>query len=486
MRGNVDMKWGHMNRTIALGLLACAALAGCGSTTPRAQQAALRATVRGLTAAGALSAVHLSISPASLEVDLQRDPTTGDFTGLLFVPAGEQTLTATAFAGATRVGRGSTTVTVADKVESAVVLTILDETGPGPTPDHSPIVTSLTAPASPSSGQPVSLSASAVDPDGDPVTYQWSSSCGGAFSAAGATTTGWTPAAAGPCTLTFSASSNGLTDHVDVLVAVDGVSTCSDLADVSAPVQRRYVAQPAPAPAGGVITDGLYVIASSLEYIGPGGPSGGTGETQQMTLRIQGDRVDVASARDGQQSGTITARDGTSFTVSFTCPALRTMTIRYTASPTSLALYDADGPDRVQIFTLQGVSACTSLPDLGGLVEDVLVAQDAPPTTGGAISDGTYALKQRISYTGASGASGGTGSFHRGMVRFQGNQVEHVGDEKRESGTYAVTGSTLTVSLSCPIAETFVASYSATPTGLSILDPASGQVEVYEIIPTSP
>ncbi|HEY6891528.1 MAG TPA: hypothetical protein VI300_27225, partial [Solirubrobacter sp.] len=328
-----------MKTHIAIGLLACAALA-CGARTAPARatgQGGIRATVKAQTAAGTLTGVHLSIAPAGIELDLALDAKVGAFGGFAFVPAGAQTLTAVAFVGTTRVGSGTATVTVADKVNTAVHIAILDETGARPSPDHGPIVTSLAGPTAPGVGETVTLTASALDPDdaSAAIAFAWSASCGGAFGTPGAASTTWTPAAAGPCTVSVVATSNGLSDRGDLLVAVGGVTTCSDLVDVSAPVQTQWVSQPMPAPAGGTVADGTYVLVSSIDYGGTGGPPPPGGSFEQVTIRIQGGRIEVAD-RGGAKSGTIAVVGPTSLEVDLTCPSLQTMRLGYSADATSL------------------------------------------------------------------------------------------------------------------------------------------------------
>ena len=59
-----------------------------------------------------------------------------------------------------------------------------------------PSVSAMNAlPSRPVAGQPVRLSASASDPDGDGLQYSWASTCAGTFSSLGSATTDFTLAA---------------------------------------------------------------------------------------------------------------------------------------------------------------------------------------------------------------------------------------------------------------------------------------------------
>jgi hypothetical protein len=92
-----------------------------------------------LTASTQITRVTVTITPASVTRDLTVDPQDPTrFTGTIAVPVGTQTVRADAFAGSTQVGSGSASVTVEKGAHIQALITILDETGPNPGPDHSP------------------------------------------------------------------------------------------------------------------------------------------------------------------------------------------------------------------------------------------------------------------------------------------------------------------------------------------------------------
>jgi hypothetical protein len=160
----------------------------------------------------ALTRVHVEAAPSGAFADLVFDAETDRWTGTLTVHAGvAQTLTATAYAGLDEVGTGTATLTVAQHDTAVALITILDDTSRPPGADHGPIIASVTAAASPVYGSPVALAVSAVDPDADALEHSWSTSCGGAFSAATAADTDWTPASVGACTITASVRSRDIT-----------------------------------------------------------------------------------------------------------------------------------------------------------------------------------------------------------------------------------------------------------------------------------
>src|SRR5262249_7256924 len=130
-------------------------------------------TVSAQTSGSAITRVSVAIAPANVVGDLTRDPA-GTFSGTLAVPPGSQTVTATAFAGAAQVGSGAGSAVVVAGQTVQVSITVPDGTGPAPGPDHSPVITVLTqSSGSVMLGGQVSLSATAVDADNDPLTYAW-------------------------------------------------------------------------------------------------------------------------------------------------------------------------------------------------------------------------------------------------------------------------------------------------------------------------
>jgi hypothetical protein len=188
----------------------------------------VRVAVTAQTSAGQISRVSVSVMPANLSTDLVRDGT-GAFVGTVrFVPAGvSQTLTATAWTGLAPAGTGSGSVIVANGETKQLSITVLDATGPAARPDHSPVITSLTASAaSVALGDPVALGATALDVDGDATTFAWSAApagCGTFASSTSASTT-WTAAALGTCAITVRASAGGLSDSRSTNIQVGALA----------------------------------------------------------------------------------------------------------------------------------------------------------------------------------------------------------------------------------------------------------------------
>jgi hypothetical protein len=113
-------------------------------------------------------------------------------------------------------------VEITANATASVYIRILDSTGPAPVPDHGPVITSLTASkTNPGAGEAVALAVTAVDVDGDPLTYAWSQDCeSGEFTAADEESTSWSSAVAGVCTLTVAVASNDLAVERSVSIVV--------------------------------------------------------------------------------------------------------------------------------------------------------------------------------------------------------------------------------------------------------------------------
>lgn len=147
------------------------------------------------------------------------------------LPTGVQTLTGRAYVGTQVVGQGTATVTIVAGQTASVFLRILDTSPWTPMPDSSPGIAALVvSTVRPTVGQVVTLSVSAADPNGDPLSYAWTSGCAsGTFSTTNAADTTWTNTVAGVCTLTVSVTANGksVSQQVDIatLDATSGVAS---------------------------------------------------------------------------------------------------------------------------------------------------------------------------------------------------------------------------------------------------------------------
>lgn len=174
-----------------------------------------------------ITKVTVTVAPAGIQRDLAVDPQVPTrFTGSISSPVGVQTVTAQAFDGTQLVGTGSASATVQRDATVRVQITVLDVTGPPPAPDHSPVVTSLVTPVSLQVADRPTLTATATDADGDPMTFAWTASpegCG-SFTTPTATSTVFTANAVGPCTVTFTVTAGGKSDAKAAQILI-GVAT---------------------------------------------------------------------------------------------------------------------------------------------------------------------------------------------------------------------------------------------------------------------
>ncbi len=209
-----------MRRALVFVSGAVVCLAGCsGEPANRGEVSVVIETI----SAQQITRVNVAVAPANVSQDLTYDAATGQFTGTLVVPEGKQTLTASAYAATTLIGWISAVVTVVAHNTATVQLTILDTTNPPPNPDRSPIITAFAVPRTTvENGETMALAAAAVDLDGDPVVFSWTSAptgCG-TFADASSASTSWTAAATGTCHVAVTATARGKTDSRGVDITV--------------------------------------------------------------------------------------------------------------------------------------------------------------------------------------------------------------------------------------------------------------------------
>ena len=166
-------------------------------------------------------------SLGGVESDLAPD-LSGGFAGSLLLPAGPNELIGRAYIADELVGESAP---VPVQVETGLVvgatIRLIDLTGGASVP-HRPFVVSISHPLSTVANQSATLSANAVDPDGDALSYSWSSDCADdVFSDATAPVTGWSKPTQGNCNLAVTVSDGGLSavESFRVVVFSEGAST---------------------------------------------------------------------------------------------------------------------------------------------------------------------------------------------------------------------------------------------------------------------
>jgi hypothetical protein len=106
--------------------------------------------------------------------------------------------------------------------------------------------------------------------------------------------------------------------------ASDVEAGCNNLANTAPSVQEENVSTAPPTPKGGTIPDGKYFLTAAKVYTGPGGASGPTAVTDQLTDVVSAgtfqyvEAVTGGTGSGGVYSGTI-ATSGTTLTLTFTC-----------------------------------------------------------------------------------------------------------------------------------------------------------------------
>lgn len=211
---------------------------GCGGLQQPLGQ--ISVVAQAATPAALITRVTVTITPANVTQDLTVDPQEPTrFIGTVVVPVGTQKVTAVAFAASGQVGSGSASVTVSKGAHIQALITILDATGPSGGPDHSPVVTSLVTPASAQVGDQGTLTATAMDADGDAMTFSWDASpvaCG-MFASPTALSTIFTANLLGTCTVTFTVTANGKSDSRSAQIQISAATGSID-------VTVTYIPQP--------------------------------------------------------------------------------------------------------------------------------------------------------------------------------------------------------------------------------------------------
>jgi hypothetical protein len=162
--------------------------------------------------------------------------------------------------GGTLVATGSADVVVVAGNSTAVTMRIYDITQPPPQGDIGPLIRSMkTSRSSLTVGTSALLEVDAVDLDGDPLSYAWTSSCpASTFSSPFAAATSWTSSASGVCKLSVTVTSRSQRVTESLEVTVYSAPADGGPGEGSVQVNGEYVGRPT--------IYGLYVY-------GPGVPS---------------------------------------------------------------------------------------------------------------------------------------------------------------------------------------------------------------------
>jgi hypothetical protein len=131
--------------------------------------------------------------------------------------------------------------------------------------------------------------------------------------------------------------------------------------------------------------------------------------------------------------------------------------------------------------------ACTNLSNTGTVVDLNAVNDDLPPGTGGTVLDGTYDIVEARLYQGLAGVPGLTGTTYQGSIRITGPTFERVvivrtaagPSETRSTGTFAASGTSATIGLTCPVAAQEQLAYSVLNNSLTLSNHATKESFVF-------
>lgn len=130
--------------------------------------------------------------------------------------------------------------------------------------------------------------------------------------------------------------------------ASDSGGACNSVAKSGPVVTITCASGAVPAGTGGTIVDGTYNLTAHVRYLADGGAC--SGGTDQSTEVIAGTSVQVIGGT-GALSGTITV-SGAMLTFNITCPSAASGVDTFTATPTTLTIFDAMA-GRVYTYTKQ-------------------------------------------------------------------------------------------------------------------------------------
>ncbi len=121
--------------------------------------------------------------------------------------------------------------------------------------------------------------------------------------------------------------------------------------------------------------------------------------------------------------------------------------------------------------------SCTELENVANEVDQNAVTGDLPAGTGGTVLDGIYTLTEARVYLGVSGVPGPTGTTYKETIQIAGTAFERVltfkssggtSSEIRSRGTFTQSGTTGTITLTCPSQNTESVTYTVGGSSLSL------------------
>ncbi len=150
----------------------------------------------------------------------------------------------------------------------------------------------------------------------------------------------------------------------------------------------------------------------------------------------------------------------------------------YVPPPSEAGADAADaGGDATEDATTDAGDACTALDPLAHpAVEKTWVATATPAPAGGTLSPGTYVLTKYEQFTGPTGDSGPIGLRYRAVIAISGAGFERaftgsgIGTPVLESGTWAVAGTNVTLTNTCPDPFPKTWGYTASATQLVVFE----------------
>lgn len=228
-----------------MAIVASAVVSGCSASG--SEDGGLEISV--ISSAVTVTSVQVVITGAGINPDITEtlvyDASTETISGVILAipPGNARTVSVTAFDGATPVCSGAETVDISAGPPQ-VLMMVLQCAGFGPRVGGVDITGVLNQPPQIRSvfvsslsalpGQTLGVRVTAVDPDGDPLSYAWTGTCGTFFDPSDRDTT-WTAPSAGPsCDLTITVSDDvGGNANLDFRVLVSGVGAKLQLASLT-------------------------------------------------------------------------------------------------------------------------------------------------------------------------------------------------------------------------------------------------------------